>query len=236
MNRRSFLALFGAAAAGLLVGDYDPSRLTWLAPAADAAGTPIVTMPAAGTLLIDPATAIVRPMPRPLFSLRTQTELLAHELWRRLGTPPDLYRISNVERLGDTARVRQPMRFIPDFDFDRDEITCDLKTVTMDQAAFCAAAITPQSLWRETRDARSDREREAWLFDAYVQPMAAQLAHYIRKGKVNAFADRLPLPCGADEAVCVTDDCSGITIRGARYFNRYHGQHETRFDFLGGRA
>src|SRR4051794_16915193 len=40
LNRRSFLALFGAAAAGLLVGDYNPDRLTWLAPAADAAGAP----------------------------------------------------------------------------------------------------------------------------------------------------------------------------------------------------
>lgn len=234
LSRRAFLAVFAAAAVGHVVGDYNPERLTWLAPAG------VKTFPAPGEMIRDQIRRIERAMPAADLSLQQLTRDILQQTWRELGQPTDLVRVRGG-RMGDTVAIPEVRVFVVG-PYDESPLRINYRTALLTDQFHVALSLYPQRLLelygREDVPAHVRRE--------YVEKAGRLMAREIERRKLTVFGDDLALPmgCGFGEMVSegcrLTDDTSGLTLRGLRVEYWDHPLQawisETRFDFLGGRG
>jgi hypothetical protein len=231
LTRRSFLALFTAAAAGYVVGDYDPTQLAWFAPKAlaPALEQALVDLPPPGTQILG------RPMPAPVLTLTQLTQMILRELVDKLQDPRFTL-FDHVERLGDTGRKLIVPAFTPEADGEWDPfapITCTTKDVVLDQQYGCQFVMTPEFLGTSVR--RHERELTEAIARAWVRPIAHVLANQVRAQGLTCFGT-LDLPTSVDQACRASDKRSGLSIRALRQYDMVDGLYRTRIDILGGRG
>jgi hypothetical protein len=231
LTRRSFLALFTAAAAGYVVGDYDPTKLAWFAPKdlAPALEQALVDLPPPGTQILG------RPMPVPSLTLTQLTKLILRELVHELHDPRFTL-FDHAESLGYTGRKIIEPAFTPEADGEWNpfaQITCTAKDVVLDHQYGCDFAMTAQIFGGGVR--RHERDLAETIAREWVRPIAHSLATTVRAQGLNCFGE-LPLPGSVEQGCRASDPKSGLSIRALRQYDIVDGLYRTHIDILGGRG
>jgi hypothetical protein len=235
MGRRSFLAVFLASTAGLLVGDFDPSRLEWFLPRELQAqvAAAIANPPPVGTLLVG-----AEPLALPEVNLSYLARETLRQLRNALALDLDLERrpfnlLPNMRHVGDLGQLPRPRPFVPYADYgDLADVTYDLVPVYANHRLVVDFAVSAREMFRLRKSTPDHRLGE--LQKGIIAPMAYQLAREIRHKKLDTFGE-LDLPYGG-EACRVTDAKSGISLRVMRHYDCEFDAQHMRVDILGGRS
>jgi hypothetical protein len=126
-------------------------------------------------------------------------------------------------RLGDAV----PINKVVSADFR--DYRVELHPVILDHQRAVEGSYTEHEVWRQGLNGAH------YLAEAMAKPMAAQLSADILRTKMNVLAVQRPefAAPGADVAV-VTDEASGLSIRGLRIQDPERFVHQLSFDVLGG--